>query len=74
MNIIKTPKNFDSDTVIWEWGGRWFKGKNDWRICVLKCPKCLRENYSLTVASWFCAWCGFNSNNQIELWQKKENL
>lgn len=26
--------------------------------CILRCPKCARENYAPAVISGYCAWCG----------------
>lgn len=32
------------------------------KICLVKCPKCMRENYAMSVLAGICAWCGFDAN------------
>lgn len=29
---------------------------------LVRCPKCDRENYALSVSSGRCCWCGFDAN------------
>ena len=29
------------------------------KIYMVRCPKCNRENYALSVSSGKCAWCGY---------------
>lgn len=31
---------------------------------LVRCPKCGKENYALSVSSGRCAWCGFDSNKE----------
>ena len=30
-------------------------------ILLLRCPKCHRENYALSVADGQCCWCGYKA-------------
>jgi len=34
--------------------------------CMERCFRCGKENYSMAVISGFCAWCGFNANEDKE--------
>lgn len=36
----------------------------DKRIFLVRCPKCKRENWALSVSSGICAWCGYNANTE----------
>lgn len=36
-------------------------------ICIVKCPKCGRENYTPKVHSGQCYWCGYNPNKDDNL-------
>lgn len=31
---------------------------------LVRCPKCERENYAMSVSSGICAWCGYNANKE----------
>ncbi len=31
---------------------------------LVRCPKCKRENYAMSVSSGICAWCGYNANEE----------
>ncbi len=33
-------------------------------ICIIRCPFCDRENYSMNVPTGLCTWCGFNANKK----------
>lgn len=39
---------------------------SDGTICMVRCPNCDTENYSVVVATGTCAWCSFNPNEQAE--------
>ena len=67
--IIKvTPKDHAEDDVRWEVDGE-VKGygyrskEGDKEIGLIRCPLCLRENYSMNVSSGLCTWCPFDANN-----------
>ena len=65
--VFENPSDYDHDKVIWynEQGvkaGVWYKWKENNTLCVLSCPKCKKENYSMAVSNWTCAWCEFNPN------------
>jgi len=66
IEIIKTPKNCDSDDIIFhgEYRGFGFKSKEDGRLCINKCPNCGQENYAMAVSSGGCAWCGFKADEK----------
>ena len=34
------------------------------KTCLVRCPKCKRENYAMAVSSGICAWCGYNANEE----------
>jgi ribosomal protein L37E len=36
------------------------------KICLVRCPKCKRENYAHNVMSGVCTWCGFDANEKKE--------
>ncbi len=45
------------------------------RICLVRCPKCKRENYAMNVMSGICTWCGFDANaDKEEQSDDKRNL
>ena len=31
---------------------------------LVRCPKCKRENYVMSVSSGICAWCGYDANEE----------
>ena len=31
---------------------------------LVRCPKCKRENYAMSVSSGICAWCGYDANEE----------
>lgn len=33
---------------------------------LVRCPKCKRENYAMSVSSGICAWCGYDANEEKE--------
>lgn len=33
---------------------------------LVRCPRCERENWALSVSSGRCAWCGYDANNSQE--------
>lgn len=37
------------------------------KVYLVKCPKCEKENYSLSVSSGKCAWCGFDLKKYANL-------
>jgi ribosomal protein L37E len=37
---------------------------DDGKYYMVRCPKCGRENYSMSVATGICAWCGYNGNTK----------
>lgn len=37
---------------------------NDGKRCMIRCFECGKENYAMTVASGFCAWCGHDANEK----------
>ena len=39
---------------------------SDGKVYLIRCPKCKRENYSLSVSSGICAWCGYDANKGDE--------
>ena len=40
-------------------GVEWY---DDGSILLIRCPKCHRENYALSVVFGVCCWCGFKPN------------
>ena len=64
--IEKTPENHDSDNVRFKVGdkelGYGYRGKENGKIGLIKCPMCLQENYVLNIPSGVCTWCGFMAN------------
>ena len=66
--IIKNPEHYDHDKVLWydeEWKVIWnwyVWREGDDIMCMLRCPKCGKENYCMTIPTWNCAWCEFNPN------------
>lgn len=41
------------------------KGERKGHICIVRCPACERENYSMNVSSGYCTWCPFNANQVL---------
>ena len=37
-------------------GVEWY---DDGTILLIRCPRCQRENYALSVADGVCCWCGY---------------
>lgn len=35
-------------------------------VCMIRCFKCGKENYAMSVATGYCMWCGHNPNTLIE--------
>lgn len=66
IKIRKTGPENDSDDVEFTKDGKsigfGFKSKETGKICLIRCPLCGRENYSMVVSSGDCAWCGYNAN------------
>lgn len=72
-DIRRTPRNYDSNDVffyaIYEdntqqkigYGYSPKKGDRKGQICIVRCPRCKRENYALAVSQGLCAWCGFDA-------------
>lgn len=68
--IEKKPGGYDHDDVRWldgkgEQVGFGYRGRNDGRMHVQRCPSCRKENYAMAVASGFCSWCGFDANAKL---------
>lgn len=38
----------------------------DGTILLIRCPRCGRENWAVSVYSGICAWCGFDGKTLIE--------
>lgn len=36
----------------------------DGKTYLVRCPKCKRENYAMSVSSGICAWCGYDANKE----------
>lgn len=36
----------------------------DGKTYLVRCPKCKRENYAMSVSSGVCIWCGYNANKE----------
>lgn len=57
------PLNHDSDSVDFKIGGevvgKGYRGRDDGRFYILRCPRCQRENYAPLVAQGGCAWCNY---------------
>ena len=34
----------------------------DGKTYLVRCPKCNRENYAISVSSGVCCWCGYDAN------------
>jgi ribosomal protein L37E len=68
MVLELTSDKYDSDNVRFMQGGTQVgfgyraKNKEDAKICLIRCPKCGKENYAMAVTTGSCAWCGFNPN------------
>lgn len=68
--IEKQPEGYDHDNVRWlneagEQIGFGYRGREDGRLHVQRCPKCGKENYVMAVATGHCAWCGFDANTTL---------
>ena len=68
--ITPQPPDHDSDRVHWQLPdgkevGFGYVDRERGRIGLIKCPKCLRENYAVAVADGICAFCGFNANTTV---------
>jgi ribosomal protein L37E len=37
----------------------------DGTLLLIRCPKCGRENYALSVADSICCWCGFDGHTLL---------
>lgn len=73
----KRPADWDSDDVRFydDAGnpcGSGIVAKGDVKICIVRCPKCGRENHGLIVVSGFCAWCGFQAGDIISSCEPKQ--
>lgn len=67
IKIITKPKTHDSDDVVFtdksgDKVGFGFKSKKTGRICIMRCPKCRKENYALAISTGSCAFCHFDPN------------
>ena len=70
IEIIKLGKEYDHDRVYWldDTGkriGLGYRGKKKRSIGLIRCPRCLKENYAINVSLGICTWCGFDANNTI---------
>ena len=69
LEIKVNPKEYDSDDVVIRDGkfmGTGYKPKEgEDRICLMRCPKCGRENYAMNVTTGVCTWCGFDANKLL---------
>ncbi len=39
---------------------------DDFKICMIRCFECGKENYIPAVASGMCAWCGHDANKEAD--------
>lgn len=39
----------------------------DGKKYLVRCPKCKRENYAMSVSSGICAWCGYDANKEEDV-------
>ncbi len=67
IEIIKTPKDYDSDNLIIDGKKMGFVTKKEKIVGLKRCPKCGKENYVRRVMDGQCAWCGFDANQLKEL-------
>lgn len=80
FSIRKTPASHDSDDLIMEgmFKGFGYVSKKDGKIGLIRCPKCGRENYAMSVASGQCSWCGWQANKYFskveDIIKKKDNV
>lgn len=42
------------------------------KVYLIRCPKCLRENYAINVSSGICTWCGYNGNEEKEKFEDEK--
>ena len=65
--IIKNPTDHDSDDVVMngKYRGFGYRGKEDGKIGLIRCPKCGKENYMPAVSEGKCVRCGFNANKLL---------
>lgn len=66
MVIFKRPDDWDSDDVYFKVGtkivGTGYKGRATGGICIVRCPKCSKENYAVAISTGLCAFCKYNPN------------
>jgi len=62
--IRKTSDSYDYDNVDMHGKSKGFgyRGKSDGKIGLIRCPDCGKENYSMSVATGICCWCGWDAN------------
>lgn len=53
-----------SKTIYSEYG---ISVEDNGHILLIRCPKCKRENYALSVIDGVCCWCGYNAHKDPEL-------
>jgi hypothetical protein len=46
--------------------GTGYEDRSTKLICMIKCFKCGKENYAISISSGFCCWCGYNPNEEKE--------
>lgn len=51
--------------------GFWGKLARGWRVYLVRCFTCGRENYGPNVASGICAWCDYDANKDTTLTKPK---
>lgn len=74
IKVIKNPESYDHDTLILLIGktkgfgyvGRLPLGRLSYRVGLVHCPECDRENYSMCVGTGICSYCPFNLNKEYQ--------
>lgn len=58
-SVVLSPDDWDSDNLYYDGSPIGWVGKKHALVGVQVCPECGRENYSRSVLSGKCSWCGW---------------
>lgn len=67
LRVKPNPSTHDHDDLYYndQWIG--FVPHTSKKRCLVKCPKCGRENYAMAVTTGVCAWCAYDVTKEDDV-------
>ena len=63
-SISKNNRTMSQNVIYLERGVEYYPDEDT--VLLIRCPKCGRENYALSVYDGVCCWCGFNGRELLK--------